>query len=811
MSIEWHVEEKIGKRNGFKTIQNLYSEQQDFIVISLCGKTGSGCTTTADILHSNFSQLGLPLDYNELGFPASDNSAQELYYRSEYHILRSYAEENWNSFYKIKTQALITARILDGKTKEDAADKFLKFLDTIGGVGTDRNEDSVKKIKAFFSQKMEFYPTKEFCFMDEVSLSELLTGKDIPENCYLNIGEEENEHLTESETYTCEIGEANWDTDETKTKIEISVIEKGKENESLSQITLSKSSSEPSDKYSLKNCKCIKINNFELYKLFKHFQKSREDKHTSISAVYYWILQKWIYSELPKYTADLWKNVSELYKIQDGISTIALQLIGNNLRIGDSPYSINSGCGGGDKEVEFKKSAYTCIAKDINHAIKILRAYQWKKKQVIKRAYGDERIENTDIQKKYKEYKFNKGTLVVIDSIKNPYESMYLKQRYSNYFLIGVYTDEKSRKNRLFNSKKFAYEDIQDIDAVEQLRIFKERLKEYSETTQPQENPQHRRRVIPLLCERIKKQELEQNLPFILQNVSSCLESADIFLNNVDSTGRNLLELKYFLVRYVSLIMNPGLLLPTNLERNMQIAYAAKSNSGCISRQVGAVITDSNYRLLTIGWNQQPPEQIPCIYRNLCTLNKHPGDGIYSDFEVGYNDSEEEREFGNYIETAVKGIYEKPDCELIKNGKCASFCFKDIYNDVKGTKNQVHTRALHAEETAFLNLEGIGNERAKGGCLFTTSSPCELCSKKARYMNIAKIYYVEPYPDIALSHVLHIGLNKPEFILFTGAVGRAYTQLYTPLMAQKDEHEFWTGAKVVRKSKKNTDPDEGKR
>ena len=37
------------------------------------------------------------------------------------------------------------------------------------------------------------------------------------------------------------------------------------------------------------------------------------------------------------------------------------------------------------------------------------------------------------------------------------------------------------------------------------------------------------RKILPRLFQRILDQELEQVLPFIIQNVSSCLESADIF------------------------------------------------------------------------------------------------------------------------------------------------------------------------------------------------------------------------------------------------------------------------------------------
>ena len=222
----------------------------------------------------------------------------------------------------------------------------------------------------------------------------------------------------------------------------------------------------------------------------------------------------------------------------------------------------------------------------------------------------------------------------------------------------------------------------------------------------------------------------------------------------------------------------------------MQLAYTAKLNSGCISRQVGAVITDAEYHLLSIGWNQQPEGQIPCSYRDLCSLYYHWSPEAYSDYECDDLDQIQKR-----IKDPVTKLLDTPDCPLILQGKLPAYCFKDIYNSIMGNENQVHPRSLHAEETAFLNLKQYS---ARGGILFTTSSPCELCAKKAKYEGIAKIYYIEPYSGISLKHVLNIGSkeSRPQMLLFTGAIGRAYMQLYTPLLPKKDELEFWLGAKV---------------
>ena len=134
-----------------------------------------------------------------------------------------------------------------------------------------------------------------------------------------------------------------------------------------------------------------------------------------------------------------------------------MQLLGNNLRISNEPLDKDQD----GKYYNLKEDAYVTIARDLNHSIKILRAYMTKKAELTRRGA------------KSADEKVHIRALAVIDSIKNPFESMYLKQRYSNYYLMGVYTDEKQRQERLLNNKKIAVEDIRAIDRVEQLKKFK--------------------------------------------------------------------------------------------------------------------------------------------------------------------------------------------------------------------------------------------------------------------------------------------------------------------------------------------------
>lgn len=609
--------------------------------------------------------------------------------------------------------------------------------------------------------------------------------------------------------------------------------------------------------------------------MFWAHKQLRQQKTSFKNPLWICLLRKFIFEYLPAQTAALWKNVAS---IEHGLEVVALQRLGNNLRISGEPYG-----------KDFSKEGYTTVAADINDSIKLLSSYLARRKQWVNELPNDKRAPYLAAQRSF----------VVIDSIKNPFESMYLKSRYTNYYLIGTYTEDRTRHERLREKQRYPNTYIEAIDIIEQQSAFQKKWKDVESlqekigdlkeliafqemAKQLQEisknacagtvnadldkllrdynnfaesvfqTPSEFEKLIREINEWIKHLEdlplgsikssgknrpfilqpwrdnyktalrkcrdmqeeyevaevvlstmrtvkaakLYAEIPFILQNVEGCLRDADIFINN-ETDNERLILLKKKLLRYVSLIMNPGLVLPTPIERGMQIAYTAKLNSGCISRQVGAAITDDQYHLLSVGWNQQPEMQLPCLYRDLCSLYYQWAPDAYSDFELDNQNTLQKN-----IQDPVTKLLSLPECPLKLQGKMPAYCFKDLYNSITGVKNQVHPRSLHAEETAFLNL---GQHSAKGGNLFTTSSPCELCAKKAMYMGIKKVYYIEPYAGLSFNHVLSIGPReaRPEMLLFTGAVGRAYTQLYTPLMPQKDELTFWMGANLDANLLKN--------
>lgn len=307
---------------------------------------------------------------------------------------------------------------------------------------------------------------------------------------------------------------------------------------------------------------------------------------------------------------------------------------------------------------------------------------------------------------------------------------------------MAVSTDDEERKRRLGN--KLSYEQIKALDDKEYPRKLKGEKK------------------------------------FTNQDIGACMQLADIYLYN----PREVTEEKYFItesiIKYTTLMKHPGLITPTSVERCMQIAYNAKLNSGCLSRQVGAVITDSNYSIKAVGWNSVAEGQVPCNLRNAENFLINKDESSFSTYEI------EDKEFGNHMSQKYGS---KVKCNALA-GRLCSYCFKDEYEEITHQKNQVHTRSLHAEENAFLQIVKYGGEGIKGGKLFTSASSCVLCSKKAFQLGIKDIYYIDPYPDIATTHILSFGKDKtlcPKCHLFYGAIGRAYTCLYTQRIAIKDE------------------------
>ncbi|WP_240353962.1 hypothetical protein [Pectobacterium brasiliense] len=233
---------------------------------------------------------------------------------------------------------------------------------------------------------------------------------------------------------------------------------------------------------------------------------------------------------------------------------------------------------------------------------------------------------------------------------------MFFQDRYSSFYLIAVNCPDEQRKKRL-RSLGLHDDDIKSIDE-----------QEYQE------------------------KDVADSDAYSIQDISSCLQRADIYINNPD--GKHNVDKFSFLsnqiIKFIMLMRRPGLVTPNAIERCMQLAYSAKLNSGCISRQVGAAVTDSNFSIRAIGWNDVPHGQVPCNLRNRFYLVNGIDSKAYSDFEKN------NIEFINYINLGNEKYINVP------KDRNVSYCFKSEFNRLKNEKKSGSYKSSSCRGKCFL-------------------------------------------------------------------------------------------------------------
>lgn len=693
-----------------KTVEKVFEERSEFIIIGLTGSTDSGLSAMTDVLTSDFDRLLL-----------SEISGEDVTSRLEYENICNYAQRHWKKFDLIKARDIIITYILE-------------------------NHKSLKRFYDDISQ--ELFKNTEFC----------------------------NRTYAALESYKREL-DAGEDTSGFSVSSEIDDFIQSCYATSLEE--------------------CLLLKNNELTNYIDVLRNKNGVIWNTRPDLSLYIYTKYILPAVGKVIREMTRHYVSLF-----------QRYGNEIRFFGTLDMTQWKTRLEEIQTVGKFDYFYSIAKRINTFIKIRRAPMSNQKSVPVR--------------------------IVIDSLKNPYEFSFLKDRYSAYYTFAMlekreteYDDNRfaeknhdilyEQPNMIKNNFKIfvrlmveqlqrnvalvdglTYEYLQAL--MEPEKFMKYLYKKLEEAEREEEkymklcpiqqtfhySEEYAQAGImkeefffyqKILREPVRAFCMMSDLfPFYLQDIQSATQNSDIFFSNMN-TGKN--ELVYQIVRYVSLIMHPGLVPPTKEERCMQAAFSAKVNSGCISRQVGAVVTDKNYNILSLGWNDVHCDKVPCVFRSLKNLQKSRDKRVYSDLEL--------RNSGLFKKSIMK--YDFMDTNMVNcilDGLPSAYCFKSMYNGLIHGNNPDYSRAIHAEARAFW---ACNKELAKDGCLFTTSSSCENCTMLANEYGIKKIYYIEKYPGISQEHVNASGTeeNRAKFILFEGVTGEAYMKIYTPIMPLKDE------------------------
>lgn len=352
----------------------------------------------------------------------------------------------------------------------------------------------------------------------------------------------------------------------------------------------------------------------------------------------------------------------------------------------------------------------------------------------------------------------NRSHHFVIETFRNPYEVEYFRYRYYEFYLLSLYADKKFRQN-------------------DRGHFSKERDDRDSGTDK-------------------KAHEIYK------QDVARCVYLSDISINNEETIEK----LRHKLLWYYALILQPGCVTPSFNEVFMNEAYALSLKSSCISRQVGAVIIGKNGYVVGAGWNDAGEGQVGCGYRQVQDMLNLDNDvlvtSLPSEHKLFRKSIQLDKDIHDPIcykdeysyltlDRKIEKILRKPEfAPLLENPDQLDTIQNTLTKNIK-IKRLEYCRALHAEENALLQSSKIGGVGVKGGQIFTTSFPCELCAKKIYQSGITEVIYTEPYPDsISQMVILKDGVKRIKLTQFEGVKSHSYFRLYKANMDRKERIEI---------------------
>jgi deoxycytidylate deaminase len=265
------------------------------------------------------------------------------------------------------------------------------------------------------------------------------------------------------------------------------------------------------------------------------------------------------------------------------------------------------------------------------------------------------------------------------------------------------------------------------------------------------------------LIDRDSGEEIEEG-----QTVGETFPNCDFFLRTGEGTDS---QIGQRVERFLHLMLGTKVITPWPAETAMYSAAMASANSACLSRQVGAAVTDAEGEILSIGWND-----VPTVDGGLYHSTSSPDHRCWNlDGGKCFNDEEKDRiaqELVNALEDVI------PSHERIKA--------KGILKGASKLKGLIEfSRAIHAEMHAILNAGKTAGMRLKNGKIYVTTYPCHSCARHIVAAGIREVYYIEPYRK-SLAIKLHgdaiseqeIDREKVRILAFDGVAPSRYLSLF---------------------------------
>lgn len=352
------------------------------------------------------------------------------------------------------------------------------------------------------------------------------------------------------------------------------------------------------------------------------------------------------------------------------------------------------------------------------------------------------------------------STAYIIDSLKNPEEIKALRQVYgAGVYLFAINESEAFRLENLIATKNMGKEDATK------------------------------------LC----KRDLDEGAEFG-QNTRGVFQLADFHLSlngwkavidNIDRTitedKKNAAKKKVVQgqVRRIiqSMFSNP-FITPTFDEYAMFMAYSSGLRSADLSRQIGAVIANTQNEIVALGANDCPSPRGGQYWP------------VFDHDKSEYYDEDNGRDYKRGYDT------NKIEHARIVDEILDIFRFEDDENGLRDKEEArkrlsqssikyltEYGRPVHAEMSAILSCARTGVS-LQGATLYCSTFPCHNCAKHIVGAGIVRVVYIEPYPKsksvelyddslVLADESTDLNDNRVRFEEFVGIGPRRYYDLFS--------------------------------
>ncbi|HCI2338799.1 anti-phage dCTP deaminase [Pseudomonas aeruginosa] len=344
-------------------------------------------------------------------------------------------------------------------------------------------------------------------------------------------------------------------------------------------------------------------------------------------------------------------------------------------------------------------------------------------------------------------------TLYIIDQLKHHHEVELFRIVYEDlFYLVGVFSPEETR--------------LSQLTKIEQI---------------PKAEAQY-------LIERDKNEPSSA----YGQKLEKTIQLSDYFISNSQKNESSLVDPAQ---RFVGLVHGKNGITPSADEAGMYAAYSASLKSACLSRQVGAAISNKHGNIISVGWND-----VPKFGGGLYTSDSDNDQRCFHHRGFCYNDFHKER--------LIKSIVDIVGIELAVAPEAKAKIAALIQEETRAGSIIEYSRAIHAEMEAILGLARAGGGVADSCTLYTTTFPCHNCARHIIAAGIERVVYIEPY-EKSLALDLHddaitLDSEKKGMTIFENFCGVSPLKYSSFFMAQgKRKDKSGKAVKIIKSEAKH--------